>query len=133
MAGMLFELITPERIVFSGTVRAVMLPSVSGDMTVMPGHEPTVAALNVGFIVATDVQGHGHRGFVRGGLAQINGDSLLVLAEYVLPPEELTRDSLEQEILHLETLRDASRDDATRQKVDFSLGRLYDMKATLSF
>lgn len=130
---MLFELISPERVVFSGTMRAVMLPGVSGDMTVMPGHEPAVVGLNVGFVIATDVQGHGHRGFVRGGLAQIKGDAVLVLAEHVLPPEELTHESLAQEILHLETIRDASRDDTVRQRADFQLGRLYDMQTTLSF
>jgi F-type H+-transporting ATPase subunit epsilon len=43
----LFELIAPERVMFSGAVRAVMLPATEGDMT--------------------DGQGHGHRAFTRVG------------------------------------------------------------------
>ena len=45
MATLHFELISPERVLFAGDVRAVMLPGAAGDMTVMPGHEPTVATL----------------------------------------------------------------------------------------
>jgi ATP synthase, Delta/Epsilon chain, beta-sandwich domain len=46
VATLHFELISPERVLFAGDVRAVMLPGAAGDMTVMPGHEPTVATLN---------------------------------------------------------------------------------------
>ena len=74
MATLHFEQISPERVLFAGDVRAVMLPGAAGDMTVMPGHEPTVATLNPGIIAVTDVQGHGHRAFIRGGFAEITGD-----------------------------------------------------------
>jgi F-type H+-transporting ATPase subunit epsilon len=33
VATFLFELISPERILFSGEVRAMMLPATEGDMT----------------------------------------------------------------------------------------------------
>ncbi len=125
MAAMLFELISPERTLFSGDVRAVMLPATEGDMTVMPGHEPTIAMLNPGVIAITDVEGHGHRAFVRGGLVEITGSSVSVLTERALPPEELTRDRLDEEILRLETMRDAMRDDTARREADIALGRLF--------
>ena len=32
-----FELISPERVLFSGEVRAVMLPPTEGDMTIIAG------------------------------------------------------------------------------------------------
>jgi len=47
----LFELIAPERVLFSGAVRAVMLPATEGDMT--------------------DGRGHGHHAFMRGGSVEI--------------------------------------------------------------
>ena len=133
MANMLFELISPERILFSGEARAVMLPATEGDMTVMPGHEPTMAMLHPGIVAITDVHGHGHRAFVRGGFAQITGDSVTLLVERALPPEELTRDSLEEEIVRLETMREAMLDDRARREADFALSRLGQVKATLSF
>jgi F-type H+-transporting ATPase subunit epsilon len=90
----LFELIAPERVVFSGAVRAVMLPATEGDMT--------------------DVQGPGHRAFMRGGFVEIT---------------ELTRDRLDEEILRLETMRDA----LARRQADFGLSRLEQVRTTLSF
>lgn len=133
MATILFELLSPERVLFSAEVRAVMLPATEGDMTVMPGHEPTMVMLHPGIVVMTDVQGHGHRAFVRGGFAEITGDSVTLLAERALPPEELTRDSLDEEVVRLETMREAMSDDRARREADFALSRLEQVKATLSF
>ncbi len=45
MATMHFELVSPERILFSGEVEAVLLPATEGDMTVMPGHAPAITTL----------------------------------------------------------------------------------------
>ena len=73
------------------------------------------------------------RAFVRGGFAQITGDSVTLLVERALPPEELTRDSLDEEIVRLETMREAMRDDRARREADFALSRLEQVKATLSF
>ncbi|MGO4387803.1 ATP synthase F1 subunit epsilon [Microvirga sp. 2YAF29] len=133
MANILFELISRERILFTGVVRAVMLPATEGDMTVMPGHEPTMVTLNPGIIAVTDIQGHGHRAFVRGGFVQITGSSVSVLAERALPPEELTRDRLDEEILRLETMREAMRDDRARREADYAISRFELVKTTLLF
>lgn len=133
LATILFELISPERVLFSGEVRAVMLPATEGDMTVMPGHEVTMVMLNPGVIAVTDVQGHGHRAFVRGGFVEITGTSVSVLAERALPPEELTKDRLDEEIVRLETMRDATSDGRARREADFAISRLEQVKATLSF
>lgn len=133
MPNLLFELISPERVLFSGEVRAVMLPATEGDMTVMPGHVSTMVMLDPGVIVVTDVQGHGHRAFVRGGFVEITGDSVTVLTERALPPEELTRDRLDEEILRLETIREGMQDEAARREADFALSRLDQVRATLSF
>ncbi|MBZ6075913.1 ATP synthase F1 subunit epsilon [Microvirga puerhi] len=133
MANVLFELISPERVLFSGEVKAVMLPATEGDMTVMAGHEPTMATLNPGIVVATDVQGHGHRAFVRGGFAEIGPDSVTLLVERALPPEELTRDKIDEEIVRLETTRDATQDSRVRREADFALSRLAQVRAALSF
>jgi F-type H+-transporting ATPase subunit epsilon len=133
VATILFELISPERVLFSGEVRAVMLPATEGDMTIMPGHEATMVMLNPGIVAMTDVQGHGHRAFVRGGFVEITSASVSVLAERVLPPEELTRDRLDEEIVYLETVRDGAADNRARREADFAISRLEQVKTTLSF
>ena len=48
MATFRFELVSPERILFSGDVVSVIVPSVEGEMTVLAGHAPLVATLKAG-------------------------------------------------------------------------------------
>ena len=69
MATLHFELVAPERVLYSGEVEAVMLPGTEGDMTVLPGHAPVMTSLKTGFVVVTDRQNHGTRVLVRGGFA----------------------------------------------------------------
>jgi len=133
MATLRFELVAPERVLYSGEVDAVMLPGTEGDMTVLPGHAPVVTALKAGFVVVTDRQNHGLRMLVRGGFAEINAAGLTVLAERALPPEELTPESIDREILHVETLRDASQDYAVRAAADATVEQLREARAALQF
>ncbi len=47
MATLHFELVAPERVLYSGEVDAVMLPGTEGDMTVLPGHAPVMTIFAV--------------------------------------------------------------------------------------
>lgn len=68
-----------------------------------------------------------------GGFAEIMSSSISVLAKPALSPEEPTRNRLDEEIVRLETMREAMRDDKARREVDFAIGRLEQVKTTLSF
>ena len=59
MAGLAFELVSPERVLFSGDVDAVALPASEGDMTCC--RAPVMTALKTGFLVITDRPGNGRR------------------------------------------------------------------------
>jgi len=48
MATFTFELVSPERVLFSGDVDAVVLPATEGDMTVLAGHSPVMTTLRPG-------------------------------------------------------------------------------------
>lgn len=133
MAVLKLELLSPERVILIGDVEAVMLPGVDGDMTILPGHAPLVTQLQAGLVVATDAHGHGQRAFVGGGFAEITGAGVTVLADRALPSEELSRERLEQEILHLLTLRDAAQTDSARRDADISISRLREVQAALAF
>ena len=50
MATFNFELVSPERVLFSGPVDAVILPATEGEMTVLAGHAPTMTTLKTGFL-----------------------------------------------------------------------------------
>lgn len=133
MATLHFELVSPERVLFSGEVEAVLLPGTEGDMTVLPGHAPLMTTLKAGFVVATNHKNQGERVLVRGGFAEINAAGLTVLAERATPLEELTPEKIDREILELQTARDGSDDYAARQAADAMIGQLEEARATLQF
>lgn len=133
MQSLYLEVVSPEKIMFNGDVKGVMLPAAEGDMTVLYGHEPVVTSLNPGLIVVTDVNGEGHTAFIGGGFVEITSFKVTILANSALPLADLTQEHLDEEILHHETIRDATRDLVARQKADFMVARLHQVKAALSF
>lgn len=133
MATFNFELVSPERVLFSGTVDAVILPASDGDMTVLPGHAPMMTTLKTGFLVVTTNVGNGQRILVRGGFADINQNGLTVLAERALPAEELTEEILDKEILQAEMHYDATNDPAAKHAAESAAAQLREAKAALNF
>ena len=128
-----FELVSPERVLFSGDVDAVVLPATEGDMTVLPGHAPVMATLKTGFLVITDNPGNGRRVLVRGGFADVSQRGLTVLAERALPEEEITQEVLDREILHAEMAYDATNDLAAKHAAEAAIAQLREAKAALNF
>ena len=133
MATFHFELVAPERVLFSGEVDAVMLPGTEGEMTVLPGHAPVMTSLKTGFIVVTDRQNHGTRVLVRGGFAEINPETVIVLAERALDATELTPESIDQEILQVEMQRDSTHDDAVKDAANATIVQLQEARAALRY
>ncbi|ANY79210.1 ATP synthase F1 subunit epsilon [Microvirga ossetica] len=133
MATFTFELVSPERVLFSGEVDAVVLPATEGDMTVLAGHSPVMTTLKTGFLVVTSTPGNGRRVLVRGGFADVNPNGLTVLAERALPEEELTQDILDQEILTAEMHYDATNEPAAKHAAESAIAQLREAKAALNF
>ncbi len=133
MANFSFELVAPERVIFSGDVDAVVLPATEGDMTVLPGHAPMMTALKTGFLIITDRPGSGRRVLVRGGFADVSQTGLTVLAERALPEEEITQEILDREILQAEMAYDTTGDSAAKQAAEAAVAQLREAKAALNF
>ena len=133
MATLHFELVAPERILFSGEVDSVLLPGVEGDMTVLPGHAPVLSMLKIGFIVMASGADRGQRVLVRGGFAEINQAGVIVLAERATPVEEITPESIEAEIRQIELRRDASEDFKVREAADSLIDGLREAREALRF
>lgn len=133
MATLHFELVAPERVLFSGEVEAVMLPGSEGDMTVLPGHAPVMTTLKAGFVVITSHKNEGSRVLVRGGFAEINQAGATVLAERATPLEELTPEKIDHEILEAQTIRDGSNDFAAQEAANMLIAQLEEAKEALKF
>jgi F-type H+-transporting ATPase subunit epsilon len=98
MATFHFELVSPDKQMFSGAAESVLVPGSEGDFVVLKDHAPVMTALKPGVIAIEDAAGKHKRIFVRGGFADVSPAGLIVLAETALPEGELDAERLDQEI-----------------------------------
>ena len=80
MATFHFDLVSPEKLAFSGEVDQVDVPGVEGDFGVLAGHAPVVAAIRPGILTVTS-GGTQQKIIVLGGLAEVSDKGLTVLAD----------------------------------------------------
>ncbi|UOM36303.1 ATP synthase F1 subunit epsilon [Acuticoccus sp. I52.16.1] len=94
MATFPFEIVSPERLLFSGEVEAVKLPGAEGEFQVMAGHAPLLALLDPGILEVTGGGAAGEKLFIDGGFCDMNGVTCTVLAESATPISELSAGSM---------------------------------------
>jgi len=80
MATLHFELVSPEKLLFSGEVNQVDVPGIEGDFGVLAGHAPYVSTLRPG-ILTVHAAGDEQKIVVLGGFAEVSDKGLTVLAE----------------------------------------------------
>ena len=125
-----FDLVSPERLLLSENVEAVVVPGTDGDMTVMALHAPTMTTVRPG-VVTVMRQGGSEKFVVFGGFADITPDGCMLLAESAVRVADLDRADLERNVqMAREDVRDA-KDDMTRSKAQEYLDHLLTMQAAL--
>lgn len=109
--GYRFDLVSPERRVASMEAATVAIPGSAGDLTVGPGHEPTITTLRPGILRVDGPEGS--REFaVTGGFAEISGEGVTVLAERSMAASDLTQETFDAYFAEAETnLRTAREGD----------------------
>jgi F-type H+-transporting ATPase subunit epsilon len=90
MATFHFDLVSPEKLAFSGEVDQVDIPGMEGDFGVLAGHAPVVAAIRPG-ILTVIVGATREKIIVLGGLAEVSENGLTVLADVATSLEDLDR------------------------------------------
>ncbi|HMM89366.1 F0F1 ATP synthase subunit epsilon [Bradyrhizobium sp.] len=101
MATFHFDLVSPEKLAFSGEVDQVDIPGVEGDFGVLAGHAPVVAAIRPGILTVFS-GGRQEKIIVTGGVAEISEKGLTVLADVARTLEELDRAKLADVIAEME-------------------------------
>jgi F-type H+-transporting ATPase subunit epsilon len=116
-----FDLVSPEKMVFSGEVEQVDVPGSEGDFGVLAHHAPLIAMLKPGILTIFGA-GETQRVVVVGGFAEVNEEGLTVLADMAVPVEDFDRASLASQIKDTEEdVTDATDDaerDAAREKLE---------------
>ena len=101
MATFHFELVSPEKLLFSGEVEQVDVPGAEGDFGVLAGHAPFVSTLRPGILTIHAASGE-QKIVVLGGFAEVSADGLTVLAEVAEKVADIDRDMIATRIGELE-------------------------------
>jgi F-type H+-transporting ATPase subunit epsilon len=101
MATFHFDLVSPEKLAFSGEVDQVDIPGVEGDFGVLAGHAPVVAAIRPGILTITTGGKH-EKVIVLGGLAEVSEKGLTILADVATSLDELDRPQFAETITEME-------------------------------
>ena len=96
-----FDLVSPEKLAFSGEVDQVDVPGIEGDFGVLAGHAPVVAAIRPGILTVTS-GGTQQKIIVLGGLAEMSDKRLTVLADVATSLDELDRAQFADKISDME-------------------------------
>jgi F-type H+-transporting ATPase subunit epsilon len=82
------KILTPEKVFYSGEAEMITVSTVDGLVSVMAMHQPTVLALQPGYIkILSD--GKWKEAFISDGFAEIRPDETVVLSQAVEWPEDI--------------------------------------------
>ncbi|GIV74876.1 F0F1 ATP synthase subunit epsilon [Caldilinea sp.] len=74
------DVVTPEKMIFSGEVDMVTLPGTNGQMGILRGHAPLLSTLDIGEIVLHRREGNEYIA-VSGGVVEVRPDKVTILAD----------------------------------------------------
>jgi F-type H+-transporting ATPase subunit epsilon len=95
------EIVTPEDRVYSDTVDTVVIPTVEGEIGILPGHIPLLTQVADGELRVS--KGSETKNLVvGGGFAEIDGDRVKVLAEFAINEAQIDEDAAEKAIQRAE-------------------------------
>ncbi len=95
MSEIQLEVITPKGQLLSATVKSVAAPGAEGEFAVLPEHRPALIRLGGG-AVRYEAEGSSAELFIRGGVAEVQAQKVLILADEALSPEALEHTQAEE-------------------------------------
>jgi F-type H+-transporting ATPase subunit epsilon len=95
------EIVTPDARVYSDTIDSVVVPTIEGEVGILPGHIPLLTQVENGELRVTK----GTETLllaVSGGFAEIEGDRVHVLAEHAISEEKIDEKAVEEALKRAE-------------------------------
>ena len=117
MAGSLqVELVSADRLVWSGEAKMVIARTTEGDMGVLPGHTPVLSVIIEGVVDIQTPEGETWVAAVDAGFLSVSNDRVSILSERAEMSHEIDLEEARQD---LERLRAAGEndDEAAREAV----------------
>lgn len=95
------EIVTPESKVYSDTIDTVVIPTIEGEVGILPGHIPLLTQVEDGELRVTK---GGVTQFlaVSGGFAEVESDCVRVLAEHAISEDRIDEKAVEEALKRAE-------------------------------
>ncbi|MBV8976528.1 MAG: F0F1 ATP synthase subunit epsilon [Alphaproteobacteria bacterium] len=126
-----FDLVSPERLLFSQAAEMVTIPGAEGEMGVMAGHMPLISTLKPGVIDARIAHGKHDRFFITGGFAEVTAAKVTVLAEDAVPLASLSAEELDRRIIDAQEDIATAKSDAEMAKATAALDHLRRLRSAM--
>ena len=75
------ELVSPERILYSGEADMVVARTTDGEIAFLTGHAPFIGALGIGAVRIKQSDGTEEVAAVHGGFVEVSGNRVIVLSD----------------------------------------------------
>ena len=89
------EIISPEKIIFSGETKIVKIPSYEGDMSILRNHISIITFLRPGIVKVESNDGSFQEFFVEDGIVEFFNDVLVLLSTSAKNIKDLSKEFLE--------------------------------------
>jgi F-type H+-transporting ATPase subunit epsilon len=99
---LLCEIVTPERIMYSGEAEMLIVPALDGELGVLPLHAPMVAALREGEVRVKHGEDSVEWFAISGGYLQVHEDKAIVLADEAMASSQIEVDHLHESMRLIE-------------------------------
>lgn len=75
------ELVSPERVLYSGEADMVIARTEGGDIAFLTGHAPFIGALGIGAVTIRPTGGGEERAAVHGGFVEVRDNRVIILSD----------------------------------------------------
>ena len=106
-----FEIISPEKIIYSDEVKIVTLPSYEGDMSILKQHISIITFLRPGIIKVQKKEGNSEKFFTEEGTVEFFNNNLVVLSTSAVNVRDLSKETIDH--LNNETQKKLAQKDIT--------------------
>jgi len=109
------EIISPEKIIFSDSVKMVKVPSYEGDMGILKNHISIITFLRPGLVKVEKKDSDFEEFFVQDGTVEFFNDTLILLSASAINLKNLSKEFLDnltkeaKEMLNKENITDQDR------------------------
>lgn len=90
------EVVSPERILWSGEAEMVVARTSEGDIAFLTGHAPFIGALGIGAVTVEETGGRQTKIAVHGGFVEVSGNRVTLLSDVAELASDIDRERARQ-------------------------------------